>query len=88
MALLSPIDVSAEDRTQLPLAEPRFEGKVTPFYQDSEGTFPKTPTAPDGAPNIVLIMLDDLGFGQAECEWRYGRNAEHSSTCRPRPHLQ
>lgn len=64
MALLSPIDVSAEDRTQLPLAEPRFEGKVTPFYQDSEGTFPKTPTAPDGAPNIVLIMLDDLGFGQ------------------------
>jgi hypothetical protein len=34
-------------------------------YRDSDPAgFPQPVQAPKGAPNIVLIMLDDVGFGQ------------------------
>jgi arylsulfatase A-like enzyme len=29
--------------------------------------FPRKPSPPPGAPNVVLIMLDDVGFGHAGC---------------------
>ncbi|ACQ82349.1 sulfatase [Beutenbergia cavernae DSM 12333] len=31
---------------------------------ESEAAWPRIPTAPEGAPNIVVILLDDVGFGQ------------------------
>lgn len=62
--LLYPIHGSAQDRTQLPIPAPEFTGKITPYYHNSQPDFPQPIKAPDGAPNIVLIMLDDLGFGQ------------------------
>ena len=54
----------AQDRTVIPLPEPAFEGKIGETYKDSEGAWPKLPAAPAGAPNVVVILLDDVGFGQ------------------------
>ena len=54
----------AQDRTVLPLAEPKFEGVIGTTYKESKEAWPKLPTAPVGAPNVVVILLDDVGFGQ------------------------
>jgi hypothetical protein len=49
----------------LPYAEPRFRGNVGTTFKDSgAAVFPKAVKAPDGAPNILLVLLDDVGFGQ------------------------
>jgi len=34
---------------------------------DSTPEFPPRPSPPSGAPNVVVIVLDDLGFGQLGC---------------------
>jgi hypothetical protein len=48
----------------LPLATPRFRGRVGNTYVDSEADLIALPTAPAGAPNVLLVLLDDVGFGQ------------------------
>ncbi|MFG0723380.1 arylsulfatase [Pseudomonas sp. GLN_6] len=52
------------DRTSLPIADPAFKGKIGTTFADSTADFPQPIQAPDGAPNVVVILLDDLGFGQ------------------------
>lgn len=52
------------DRSKLPMPPPPFQGKIGKTYMDSEADWPKLPKPPSGAPNIVMIMLDDVGFGQ------------------------
>jgi arylsulfatase len=47
----------------LPLPEPRFQGRIGTYYTDSEAEVPDLASAPEGAPNILLIQLDDVGFG-------------------------
>lgn len=49
----------------LPPTEYRFKGTVGTSYQDSDpAAFPKPISPPEGAPNVLLILLDDVGFGQ------------------------
>lgn len=49
----------------LPRPDFHFPGEVGRTYLDSDpAQFPQPVTAPKGAPNIVLILLDDVGFGQ------------------------
>lgn len=49
----------------LPRPDFHFKGEVGRTYQDSApATFPQIVRPPQGAPNIVLVMLDDVGFGQ------------------------
>jgi arylsulfatase A-like enzyme len=48
----------------LPLPEPRFRGRIGNTYADSEADIISAPTAPTGAPNVLAILLDDVGFGQ------------------------
>ena len=49
----------------LPRADFEFKGKVGKTYKDSDPPqFPKPIKAPANAPNVVLILLDDSGFGQ------------------------
>jgi arylsulfatase A-like enzyme len=55
---------SRVDRTSLPLPEPPFKGVVGKTYVDSKEDWPAVPKPPDGAPNVVVILLDDVGFGQ------------------------
>ncbi|MCI0333125.1 MAG: arylsulfatase [Planctomycetes bacterium] len=54
---------TAEDRTSLPTPAPPFKGTIGKTYKDSKEDFPTPVKAPAGAPNIVLILLDDVGFG-------------------------
>src|SRR4051794_36102768 len=49
----------------LPRPDFRFKGQVGRTYQDSDPpTFPDVVRPPKGAPNVLLILLDDVGFGQ------------------------
>jgi arylsulfatase len=57
-------DTTAEDRSVLPMPLSPFEGKIGKTYQDSESAWQHPPAAPAGAPNVIVILLDDVGFGQ------------------------
>jgi len=47
----------------LPKPQPAFQGKIGRTAKDSTPDFPKGVEAPKGAPNILLILTDDVGFG-------------------------
>lgn len=52
------------DRNVYPRPEYRFPNvKIGLTYKDSVADFPKPLAAPEGAPNILLVILDDVGFG-------------------------
>lgn len=44
-----------------------FEGRIAADYRDSEPAWSRETVPPAGAPNIVMIVLDDVGFGQLGC---------------------
>jgi arylsulfatase A-like enzyme len=51
------------DRTTLPIAEPK-----RPVYKQIDARNAKAPprfdvAAPKGAPNVVIVLIDDIGFG-------------------------
>jgi arylsulfatase A-like enzyme len=54
---------SQVDGYQLPKPDPEFKGKIGETYKDSTPNFPQPLTAVKGSPNVLLIMLDDVGFG-------------------------
>ena len=45
----------------------RFEGTIGDDWRDSEPWWPPEPEPPAGAPNVVLVVLDDVGFAQLGC---------------------
>lgn len=53
------------DRTTLPIAEP----KVTPVTELDARNVKAPPrfavTPPEGAPNVLIVLIDDMGFGQS-----------------------
>ncbi|HUZ44830.1 MAG TPA: arylsulfatase [Acidimicrobiales bacterium] len=49
------------------MPSPAFGGRIGRDWRDSEPWWPPEPKAPDGAPNVVLIVLDDVGFAQLGC---------------------
>ena len=51
------------DTLQLPKPDPAFKGKIGETYKDSTPDYPRPVTAPKGAPNVLLVLLDDVGFG-------------------------
>ena len=51
------------NRTVIPIPEPAFEGKIGLRPSESVLDFPAEVTPPKGAPNVLLIMPDDVGFG-------------------------
>ena len=52
------------DRYHLPEPEWDFpNAKIEMYAVDSKPDFPPTKSAPEGAPNILLVLLDDVGFG-------------------------
>jgi len=47
----------------LPYPDPQFRGVIGRTTADSKPDFPQPVQAPEGAPNIVVILTDDVGFG-------------------------
>jgi arylsulfatase len=54
---------SGLDRTVLPIPELVFHGNIDSIASMSKPDFPKGVSAPPGAPNVLLILTDDVGFG-------------------------
>lgn len=66
-AVIAPLRAHAQDwpdRTRLPVPLAPFTGTIGQTYQDSRSTWQAPVAAPEGAPNVIVILLDDVGFGQ------------------------
>src|SRR6185295_7912451 len=50
-----------------------FRGRIGRDWRDSEPWWPDPERAPAGSPNVVLVVLDDVGFAQLGC---YGSDIE------------
>lgn len=48
--------------SELPLPAAPFKGHIGTTYKDSTPDFPLPLHAPKGAPNVLLVLLDDIGF--------------------------
>ncbi len=44
-----------------------FKGKIGRYHWESEPWWPDEPRPPAGAPNVLLVILDDVGFAQLGC---------------------
>ena len=56
-----------DDGSVLPFPPPKLESVVKPRLQDSTMKWPKEPQRlPKDAPNILIILIDDVGFGIAD----------------------
>jgi len=41
-----------------------FEGKIAKTYEESEEWWPEKKRPPEDAPNVIIFLLDDVGFAQ------------------------
>src|SRR5271169_4620048 len=57
------LSVSASAQSVLPKPQAPFQGVIGRTAKDSTPDFPKGVEAPSGAPNVLLILTDDVGFG-------------------------
>jgi arylsulfatase A-like enzyme len=62
LALLVLLEGAASAQDVLPKPDPPFRGKVDVRVANSTPDWPGLVTAPKGAPNVILILLDDVGF--------------------------
>jgi arylsulfatase A-like enzyme len=62
-AVTTLLGTGARAQDVLPRPEQPFEGHIGRTVAESVKDFPKEVKAPDGAPNILLILTDDVGFG-------------------------
>lgn len=50
-----------------PSASGAFHGKIGMTYEESTPWWPDPPALPEDTPNVVLIVLDDVGFSDLGC---------------------
>jgi len=60
-----PVAFGPPDRTVLPIAEPRVVPINTLDARDASPPPRFEVKAPDGAPNVVIVLIDDIGFGHS-----------------------
>lgn len=65
MALLAGMQAHAQTRTVLPVPAPPFTGKIAENIMDSTPASRQPVRAPQGAPNVLLFMSDDVGFSMS-----------------------
>jgi len=56
--------VGASAQQVLPRPEGPFKGTIGRTVKDSKPDFPKEVQAANGAPNILFILTDNLGYGE------------------------
>jgi arylsulfatase len=59
----SPSATTTIDGRYIPPPPPRFGGRIGLSAKDSTPYWPPTVVPPKGAPNVLLIMTDDAGYG-------------------------
>ena len=62
-ATCSPSATVTIDGKQLPAPPPKFGGVIKESAKDSKSCWPPRIVPPKGAPNVLLIMTDDQGYG-------------------------
>ncbi len=60
-----PQEPAALDRTVLPIHEPALEPITELDARDAKAPPRFEVTAPAGAPNVVIVLIDDIGFGHS-----------------------
>lgn len=55
----------AREHGSIPSPEPEFDGVIGPTYRESTAAWPRLPAPAADAPNIIVVLLDDVGFGQS-----------------------
>ena len=60
-------------------AAPEFKGKIAKSYAESKEWWPEPVRPPKGAPNVIIFLLDDVGFAQVGS---FGGLTETSSTAK------
>ena len=63
VALVGALALPAWAQEVLPYPQQPFKGKIGRTATESTPDFPKGVQAPKGAPNVLLILTDDVGFG-------------------------
>src|ERR1700680_4946963 len=63
VALSAAFALPARAQDVLPRPEQTFKGHIGRTVEESTKDFPQEVKAPKGAPNILLILTDDVGFG-------------------------
>src|SRR5262247_2473013 len=63
VALGAVFTLTAGAQEVLPRPQQPFKGKIGRTASESTPDFPKAMRAPKGAPNVLLILTDDVGFG-------------------------
>ena len=53
------------DRRHLPIPDPQWVGVTTYDAKDPDTKFPPIEPLrpPEGAPNVLIVLIDDVGFG-------------------------
>jgi len=59
----NPNGSTPNDGSVLPYPEDGFKGKISKNATESTADFPVERSAPKGAPNVLLILTDDVGYG-------------------------
>ena len=65
----------------LPRPEQPFQGHIGLTVKDSVKDFPEQIAAPDNAPNILLILTDDVGFGASSTRMLARTSSNAFPTC-------
>src|ERR1700741_2195495 len=59
----SPSATTTIDGSYIPVQPPQFGGSINLDAKDSKPWWPPNVVPPKGAPNVLLIMTDDQGYG-------------------------
>src|SRR5690242_16196311 len=54
----------AAESDQVPQPTADFKGVIGKTYKESTPAWPEIPKAAENAPNVLIVLLDDVGFGQ------------------------
>ncbi|AEU35119.1 sulfatase [Granulicella mallensis MP5ACTX8] len=64
MSMSPALDAQAPDRSVLPIQPAPFRGTIRSSFTSSTGVPPPVIRPPEGAPNVLVVLMDDAGYGQ------------------------